>query len=74
VRTYDQPEAGEWVQPVRHGYKMACCGCGLVHRLDFRALRVGRLRRVVIQFRVFLDRRATAAMRRERRKRGEPTP
>lgn len=25
-----------WVQPVRRGYLMACCDCGLVHRMDFR--------------------------------------
>lgn len=25
-----------WVQPVRRGYLMSCCDCGLVHRMDFR--------------------------------------
>jgi hypothetical protein len=55
---YDRPKAGEWVYPVRRGYKMACCDCGLVHKLDFR-VRKGR-----IEFRVFRDNRATAAMRR----------
>lgn len=55
---YEKPGSGEWVQPVRRGYKLACCDCSLVHRLDFRIWR----RRV--QFRVFRDSRATAAMRR----------
>lgn len=55
---YDDVEEGVWVQPVRKGYKMACCSCGLVHRLDFRVLN-GR-----IQFRAFSDNRATAAIRR----------
>lgn len=55
---YDKPEAGEWVQPIRKGYKMACCDCGLVHVLDFRVHR-GR-----VQFRVFRNNRATAAIRR----------
>lgn len=30
--------AGEWVQPVTKGYLMECCGCGLVHSLDFRII------------------------------------
>ena len=55
---YDRPEAGEWVMPIRRGYKMACCDCGLVHKLDFR------VRKGKIEFRVFRDNRATAAMRR----------
>jgi len=44
--------------PIRRGYKMACCDCGLVHKLDFR------VRKGKIEFRVFRDNRATAAMRR----------
>lgn len=60
---YPQVEAGEWVQPVREGYKMACCDCDLVHVLDFRIVK-GR-----VQLRAFRDNRATAAMRRERKKR-----
>ncbi len=56
--TYEKPRADEWVQPVRHGYKMACCDCGLVHDMDFRVIR-GR-----VQFRVRRNNRATAAKRR----------
>lgn len=26
----------QWIQPVKRGYLMACCDCGLVHRMDFR--------------------------------------
>lgn len=55
---YYEPKAGEWVQPVRSGYRMMCCDCGLVHQIDFRV----RKRRV--QFRVFRNNRATAAARR----------
>lgn len=55
---YPSPAAREWVQPIRKGYKMACCDCGLVHRLDFR------IRRRKIQFRVERDNRATGQMRR----------
>lgn len=62
---YNTPEPGEWVQPIRRGYKMCCCDCGLVHKMDFRV--VGRR----IQFRVFPDNRATAAIRRNRLPRRE---
>jgi len=58
VVRYDKPEAGEWVRPVRRGYKLACCDCGLVHKFDFRVHR-GR-----IEIRAFRDNRATAAIRR----------
>lgn len=26
----------EWVQPIRKGYKLCCCDCGLVHTVNFR--------------------------------------
>jgi hypothetical protein len=55
---YFTPAAGEWVQPVRRGYKMCCCDCGLTHRIDFRVWR-GKA-----QFRVWPARRATAMARR----------
>ena len=57
---YATVEAGEWVQPVRRGYKMMCCDCGLVHTLNFR-IREGR-----IQLQAFRDNRATANARRRR--------
>lgn len=25
----------DWIKPQMKGYKMACCDCGLVHRIDF---------------------------------------
>jgi len=61
---YDRPKAGEWITPIRKGYKLACCDCGLVHKTQFRIVtdQQGRKR---IQFRVWLDNRATAAMRRK---------
>jgi hypothetical protein len=57
-KRYEQVKAGQWVQPIRKGYKMACCDCGLVHLCDFRIYK-GR-----IQFRAFRNNRSTAAMRR----------
>jgi hypothetical protein len=63
---YDRPEAGEWVRPIKTGYKLACCDCGLVHRMDFKTVKWGR--GIKVMFRVWRDERATAAMRREKRK------
>ena len=62
---YERPGDGEWVEPIRKGacYKLACCDCGLVHSLEFRI--IGKVRQIV-QFRMFRDYRATAAMRRKR--------
>jgi len=54
---FKQVGPGEWQQPVRKGYKMACCDCGLVHNIDFRI--VNRH----IQLRAFRNERSTAAMR-----------
>ena len=53
----------EWVEPIRRGYRMICCDCGLVHRMDFR---LTGDKHKVIQFRVKRDNRATAAVRRVR--------
>lgn len=61
--TYEEPEAGEWVQPRRKGYKLACCDCGLVHNLDFRIVKYAKNQRK-IQFRAFRNNRATGQMRR----------
>lgn len=58
---YYKVSAGEWVQPVRRKYRLACCDCGLVHLMDFRTLS-GR-----IQFRAFRDNRSTAAIRRTKK-------
>lgn len=71
---YRQETDGEWIRPVAKGYKMACCDCGLVHRLDFRVMRGvnathGRLvKGARAEFMAFRDNRATAAVRRHMRK------
>ena len=49
MTNYEQPEEGEWVQPVRKGYLMKCCDCGLIHRMDFR------VQKRHIQFRVYRE-------------------
>ena len=55
---YHQATDGVWEQPTRHGYKLRCCDCGLVHKLDFRIYH-GK-----IQFRAYRDNRATSQIRR----------
>lgn len=59
---YQDVREGEWITPRRRDYRMQCCDCGLVHRIDIR-VRHGR-----VQYRVFPHRRATAAVRRRRQK------
>lgn len=48
---YKVMRAGEWAQPRRRGYLMRCCGCGLVHRMNFRLVPWGRGKK--IQFQAF---------------------
>ncbi len=52
----------EWVQPIRRGYKLCCCDCGLVHDVDFR-IQKGR-----VQFRASRNTRSTGQVRRHRPK------
>ena len=58
--SYERPDEGEWVQPVLENYKLSCCDCGLVHRMNFR-VEDGRP-----QFQAFRDNRATGQVRRHR--------
>lgn len=60
---YTQVKSNEWVTPVRKGYKMACCDCGLVHELDFRIVKNR------IQFRARRHNRSTGQLRRHNNKR-----
>ncbi len=50
---YPVIQDGEWVHPVRRGYLMKCCDCGLVHRFNFLLIPWGRGKKIVFQaFRV----------------------
>lgn len=40
---YPQIHDGEWVTPIRKGYKMICCGCGLKHDMTFRINKLGQI-------------------------------
>lgn len=64
---FERPGPGEWVQPVRRGYKLACCDCDLVHTIDFRLVKNARGAKR-IQFRAYRNERSTALMRRYRKK------
>lgn len=59
---YIKPKDGEWVQPIRSGYKLMCCDCSLTHTVDFRIVKTGRGN--FVQFRVSRNYRSTAAARR----------
>jgi hypothetical protein len=63
-----QPKEGVWVRPIKRGYKMVCCDCGLVHSIDFDHVPFGRGRKVII--RAWSDEIATNRARKniERRK------
>lgn len=61
-RRYSKPKHGEWIQPIRKGYRVKCCDCSLVHKIDFR-VHNGK-----IQFRAVRHERATAACRRAKAK------
>jgi hypothetical protein len=48
----------DWHQPNHTDYKLACCDCGLIHKMQFRVVK-GQ-----VEFRASRDERATAARRR----------
>jgi Zn-finger protein len=66
MREYEQPASGEWVQPVRNGYLMQCCDCGLVHRMDFKMVKYAGGKRRKIRFRVYRASKETARVRKAR--------
>lgn len=37
---FKQEFSGQWVQPRMRRYLMKCCDCGLVHRMEFRVLKL----------------------------------
>ena len=59
---YQQQSDGDLIQPIMKGYKMRCCDCGLVHKVDFYI--VGER----VQFQATRDKRATGQVRRHIKK------
>lgn len=66
VSKYHQVVEGEWVPTSMRKHRNQCCGCGLVHVVDFRMTEKERL-----EMRVTVNRRATAAARRAAKFKGE---
>lgn len=76
-RKYPTIKNGSLVQPVMRGYRMACCDCGLVHRLNFRVvITKGRNQhkaisadggKITVQFRAWRDEGETKKLRRKRK-------
>lgn len=60
-RKYEQIIEGEWQRVVKRGWRNACCDCNMVHVIDTRSFDNGK----VIEVRMRVDRRATAALRRK---------
>ena len=63
ARRFATQKAGRWVQPQRLGYLMACCDCGLVHRMDFRIVADQGGQRQRVQFRAWRHQGQTKALR-----------
>ena len=72
-----------WVPPVMRGYRMACCDCGLVHDMQFKAVRVTKTRKdgsweyrdlstklFRVMFRAKRNNRSTAALKRGKKSNG----
>lgn len=56
----------EWVQPIRKGYKIGCCDCGLVHVMNFRLIKNKNGPGKKIQYQIERDNRSTGQVRRWR--------
>ena len=64
-KRYAPVTEGEWIAPISHrGYMLACCDCGLVHRMNFRIIK-GR-----VQFQAFRSGRSTGQVRRRMKRTG----
>ncbi len=44
---FKQVKAGVWEQPIPQGYLMQCCDCGLVHRIDFRVVKLHKDKKAI---------------------------
>lgn len=63
MKRYKQAYDDEWFEPIKTGYKMRCCDCGLVHVFNFRVVKGT----TTIQITAKRDNRATAASRRSKK-------
>jgi len=85
--TEDHDGWTEWVTPLMERYQLACCDCGLTHTLEFYAVKLGKRmasgrftysnlprKKYRVAFRAKRDNRATAQVRRWRKKDAAPPP
>lgn len=45
----DQFYDGQWIEPVRKGFVVECCGCGLRHVMNFKLVKRGKVRKIQFQ-------------------------
>lgn len=65
---YLQIVEGEWIEPNLSGFSDQCCDCCLVHNYDFAVVDAKTrepVKGVKVQFKLTVDRRKTAALRRK---------
>lgn len=60
-RRYYQARDGEWIRITKRGFREQCCGCGLVHVVNFRVTEAGH-----IEIQATVDAKASAAARKQR--------
>ena len=48
---FKQMQDDEWHAPRRKNYGLQCCDCGLVHRVDFKLIKYGRGKRIILRAR-----------------------
>ena len=46
---FDIVKDGEWVAPIRKGYVMECCDCGLRHKFNFKLVKTYRGNQILFQ-------------------------
>jgi hypothetical protein len=67
---YEKQKSMQWVQPRMEGYRMACCDCALVHKMNFR-IGVGKNSRgqmvLAVQFQAARDTKETKWLRKRER-------
>ena len=56
---FEQIYDGEWITPVKKGFKDQCCDCLLIHTMEFR-IKDGK-----VQFRCWREDKETAVARRK---------
>lgn len=62
-KKYPAVEAGEWVVPRRKFYRLGCCDCGLVHKMEFKLVPSWHGGGKKILMRAWRDEKATAFLR-----------